>query len=204
MNEYPVKKNTTIDTVNPEEIEYLVGKNWYVVYTYSGVEQKVKQIMINIVNTKGYKDIVHKIFIPIENIIEIKRGVKRNVERKIFPGYILVQADKLTDDLILEFKSIQGVSDFVTAGQEYGKDPLPLPKTEVRNLLEKAVSSPTKPKMIYDIGDSVSIMSGPFADFVGTVDEVDMDKGKLKIMVDIFGRKTSVELNFDQVEKQEK
>jgi len=143
--------------------------------------------------------------IPVENVLEIRRGEKRQVAKKIFPGYILLQIDDLSEDVNVSIKTLHGVTDFVTIGMDDKDDkskPIPLPKNEVRNLLDKSVSMPTKPKTMYEIGDAVAIMSGPFSDFIGIVDEVDIDKAKLKIMVDIFGRKTSVELNFDQVEKQ--
>lgn len=194
------------DKVTPEEIDELCKKEWYVLHTYTGMENKVRDSLISMVLQRKYDEKVNKVFVPIENVLEIKRGgEKKQVARKIFPGYILMQVDDLDENIIADIKNIYGVTDFVTIGmddKEEKSKPLPLPKNEVRNLLEKAVSSPTKPKTMYEVGDAVSIMSGPFSDFVGVVDEVDIDKGKLKIMVDIFGRKTSVELNFDQVEKQ--
>ena len=196
---------TDLDKILPEEVDEFVKKDWYVLHTYSGLENKVRDNIITLVKQNNYTDSVYKVFVPIENVLEIKRGDKKQVQKKIFPSYILLQIDDLTEEIASNIKLIHGVTDFVTIGMD-DKDekskPLPLPKNEIRNLLQKAVSSPTKPKTMYDVGDSVSIMSGPFADFVGIVDEVDIDKAKLKIMVDIFGRKTSVELNFDQVEKQ--
>jgi len=196
---------TELDKIFPEEVDEYVKKDWYVLHTYSGLENKVRDNIILLVKQNNFTDNVKKVFVPIENVLEIKRGEKKQVQKKIFPSYILMQIDDLTEDISAAVKSVHGVTDFVTIGMD-DKDekskPLPLPKNEIRNLLQKAVSSPTKPKTMYDIGDSVSIMTGPFSDFVGTVDEVDIDKAKLKIMVDIFGRKTSVELNFDQVEKQ--
>jgi transcriptional antiterminator NusG len=191
-----------IDEITPEEIEELINKNWYVVYTYSGIENKVKDNIVSLAEKKNYSNVLKKVFIPIENLIEIKKGKKVLTARKIFPGYVLVQIDELSDELVLDIKSISGVADFVREGLDSDQNPLPLPKEEIRNLLKKAIDSPTKPKTQFDIGDNVMISSGPFLDFVGVVDEVDIDKGKLKVMLDIFGRKTSVELNFDQVEKQ--
>ena len=197
--------NIELDKIYSKEVEEYVKKDWYVLHTYSGLENKVRDGIINIVKQNKLQGNINKVFVLIENVLEIKRGEKRQVVKKIFPSYILIQADDLTEDISASIKMVYGVTDFVTIGMD-DKDeksrPLPLSKNEIRNLLERAVSSPTKPKMMYDIGDIVSIMSGPFADFVGVVDEVDIDKAKLKIMVDIFGRKTSVELNFDQVEKQ--
>jgi transcriptional antiterminator NusG len=192
----------SLEELSPEEIEEYSKKEWYVVHTYSGYESKVQEKIAAMINEKGLQKEIEKVFLPVENVIEIKRGEKHQVSKKIFPGYILLQINDLTDDVILEVKNIQGVTDFVRAGQEYDSKPLPLPKSEIKNLLEKAISSPSKPKTQFEVGDAVSIMSGPFMDFVGIVDEVDIDKGKLKLMVDIFGRKTAVELNFDQVEKQ--
>ncbi|HPN32825.1 MAG TPA: transcription termination/antitermination protein NusG [bacterium] len=196
---------TDLDKILPEEVDEFVKKDWYVLHTYSGLENKVRDNIITLVKQNNYAGNIYKVFVPIENVLEIKRGEKKQVQKKIFPSYILLQIDDLTEEIASNIKLIHGVTDFVTIGMD-DKDekskPLPLPKNEIRNLLQKAVSSPTKPKTMYEVGDSVSIMSGPFADFVGIVDEVDIDKAKLKIMVDIFGRKTSVELNFDQVEKQ--
>ena len=201
-----LKTIENFSNVRFDEIDELCKKDWYVLHTYTGLENKVRDSIISMVVQKKYDNLVKKVFVPIENVLEIKRGgEKKQVAKKIFQGYLLLQIDEITEDLIADIKSVYGVTDFVTIGmndKEEKSKPLPLLKNEVRNLLEKAVSSPTKPRMVYEVGDAVSIMSGPFVEFVGIVDEVDIDKGKLKIMVDIFGRKTSVELNFDKVEKQ--
>jgi len=194
------------EVILSDEVDEFCKKDWFVLHTYTGLENKVKDGIINLIkNSQVIAESVKKVFIPVENVIEIRRGEKRHVSKKIFPGYILLQIDDLNETVNVMIKSVHGVTDFVTLGMDDEDDkskPIPLPRNEVRNILDKSLSTPTKPKTMYEVGDSVTIINGPFSDFVGSVDEVDIDKAKLKIMVDIFGRKTSVELNFDQVEKQ--
>lgn len=170
---------------------------WYVLHTYSGHEAKVKRNIEHRAAMEGYKDILEQVVIPQENVIEIKDGKKRTVTRNLMPGYILVQM-KPDEEFFNMVKKISGVTGFVGDGSK----PIPLTKEEVQNvmdLVEEKHEKP-KPKIRYRPGEQVRVIEGPFANFIGTVNEIDEEKSKLKMMVSIFGRPTPVELDVMQVE----
>lgn len=172
--------------------------HWYVVHTYSGFEQKAKKALEEKVKTLGKQDAIPEVLIPSENVVEMKKGVKKTSTRKIFPGYILVRME-LNDETWHLIKSIPKVTGFVGGG----KVPPVVPDEEVQRIT-KQISEGTlrpKPKIIFEKGESVRVVDGPFTNFNGLVDEVKPEKGKVKVLVSIFGRSTPVELDFMQVEK---
>lgn len=171
--------------------------NWYAVQTYSGFENKVKQGIEHRAAIEGMKDKLNRVVIPMETVVEIKGGKKRQVQRSLMPGYVLVEMAP-SEDLFNLIKEIKGVASFVGGGNE----PTALTLDEVKNLLnlmEDKHEKP-KPKVSYRKGDQIKVIEGPFSNFVGSVEGVDDEKGKLTVMVSIFGRPTPVELDVLQVE----
>lgn len=179
--------------INDEEQE---GSRWYVVHTYSGREQKVALALKQRVETMGLENNVLEILVPTQNKIKIQRGKKKEVAEKIFPGYIIVKM-VLNDDAWLTVRTTPGVTTFVGAENK----PTPLPKEEVETILKFSKMEAPKYKTKFSEGEAVKITEGPFADFLGTVDKIDEEKGKIRVLVSIFGRETPVELDFLQVSK---
>jgi len=171
-------------------------KNWYVVHTYSGYEEKVKLSIEDKVEKKDLKEKITRILIPTEKVIELRAGKKRESDKKFYPGYILVEMD-LDDETWHLVRSTPRVTGFVG-----GTKPVPIPEEEVEIILQQLEKGPApQVKTQFQKAENVRIIDGPFTNFVGYVDEVDMDHGRLKVMVSIFGRQTPVELHFFQVEK---
>lgn len=173
-----------------------MSKKWYVVHTYSGYENKVKANLEKRVDSMGMQDKIFRVLVPVEEQIEVKNGKKKAVERKIFPGYVLVEMI-VTDDSWYVVRNTPGVTGFVGAGTK----PIPLRKSEVETLLKQMGIEETKKKIDIDKGQNVKVISGPFEDFVGKVVEIDQDKQKLKVLISMFGRETPIELEFNQIEK---
>ncbi|MSR77050.1 MAG: transcription termination/antitermination factor NusG [Candidatus Omnitrophica bacterium] len=176
----------------------MADAKWYVVHTQTGIESKAKASLENRAITCGMADKIQKVLIPTEKVSEVKDGKKRISERKFFPGYILVQME-LTDESWYLVKNTNGITGFVGSG----KNPIPLSEDEVNKILqqqEEKTSKP-KPKVEFMEGESVRVKEGAFANFNGTIDEVNPNRGKLKVMVAIFGRSTPVELEYWQVER---
>jgi transcription termination/antitermination protein NusG len=173
-------------------------KNWYIVHTYSGFEKKVAESLKQRVQAYGLADEIGEVLIPTEDVVEMRSGRKVVTPKRFFPGYILVEMN-MTDHAWHVVKNTPKVTGFVGAGAK----PTPLSKSEVDQILEqvKTAAEKPKPKYTFDKGDQVRINEGPFTSFNGIVDEVNMDKNTLKVMVTIFGRATPVELDFLQVEK---
>ncbi len=172
-----------------------MAKNWYVVHTYSGYEDRVKQSIEKKAEEKGLKDKITNILIPTERVIERRGSKKRESDKKFYPGYILVEME-LDDETWHLIRSTPRVTGFVG-----GTKPVPLPEEEVSVIVQQLQKGPIQVRTQYVTGDEVKIIDGPFSGFVGKVDEVDIDHGRLKVTVKIFGRETPVELNFSQVEK---
>ncbi len=173
-----------------------MAKNWYVVHTYSGYEEKVKLSIEDKVDKRGLRDKVTRILIPTERIVELRAGKKKESDKKFYPGYILVEMD-LDDETWHLIRSTPRVTGFVG-----GVKPVPIPEEEVEIIIQQIERGPApQVKTQFQKGENVRIIDGPFTNFVGYIDEVDMDHGRLKVMVSIFGRQTPVELNFFQVEK---
>ncbi len=175
-----------------------MAKHWYVVHTYSGYEQKAKAALEERVRALGREEQFGDILVPAEKIVELVKGRKKTSSRMFFPGYILVQMD-LNDDTWHIVKSTPKVTGFVGGSTK----PSPIPEEEVleiTNQMAEGAARP-KPKILFDVGESVKVIDGPFSDFNGTVEEVKGDKGKVRVLISIFGRATPVELDFIQVEK---
>jgi transcriptional antiterminator NusG len=178
---------------------------WYVVHTQSGYEKKVTANLHARIQSMNMEDMIFEVVIPMEEVVEIKNGKKQTVQRKVFPGYILVRCN-MTDESWYCIRNTPGVTGFV--GQsDRGQKPTPLGRKDVRNFLSvKGVGSDeqaarAKPKLDFEEGESVRVKEGPFADFLGTIAEINADHMKLKVLVNIFGRETLVEMDFSQVAK---
>jgi len=173
-------------------------KQWYIVHTYSGFEERVKENLTQRIDALGMRDQFGEIKIPTETLIELKGGKKRQVERKFFPGYILIEMD-MTDDAWHLVKNTPKVTGFVGAG----KKPTPLSPEEVDSILNQVheAKEKPKPKHVYEHGEHVRIIDGPFTNFTGVVEDVNLDRNTLRVMVTIFGRSTPVELEFLQVQR---
>jgi transcription termination/antitermination protein NusG len=174
-------------------------KRWYVVHAFSGFEKSVQRALVDRIARSDFADQFGQVLVPVEEVIEIKNGQKKTAERKFFPGYILVEME-MTDDSWHLVKSTPKVSGFIggTATR-----PAPISAKEVETILgqiETGGEKP-KPKVLFEVGEAVRVKEGPFADFMGNVEDVSYDKSKLHVSVMIFGRATPVELDFSQVEK---
>ena len=173
-------------------------KNWYVVHTQTGLEDKVKSYLENKIVSEGLQELITRVIIPTEQISEVRSGKKRISQRKFFPGYILVEMD-LDEKTYLFIKNSPGVTGFIGLGRK----PMPLPQSEVDSILKRTEETQVKPspKIIFEKGEQVRVKDGPFVNFNGTIDEIRPEKGKLKVNVTIFGRSTPLELEYWQVEK---
>lgn len=171
---------------------------WYGVHTYSGFENKVKLSLLERIKNHGLEESFGEVLIPSETVMEMKKGERRTTSRKFFPGYILVQMD-LSDETWHVVKETAKVTGFVG-----GNNPVPIPDEEVNKItrrMEEGAEKP-RPKIQFEVGETVRVIDGPFLNFAGVVEDVKPDKAKLRVMVSIFGRATPVELEFMQVEKQ--
>ncbi len=175
-----------------------MSKKWYVVHTYSGYENKVKSALEEKIRSLGKEDLFGEILVPTEKVVDMVKGVKKTATRKFFPGYILVNME-LTDETWHIVKNIPKVTGFVGGTQK----PPTISEEEVNRItrqMEEGAVRP-KPKVLFERGESVRVIDGPFTNFTGIVEEVRPEKGKLRVLVSIFGRQTPVELEFVQVEK---
>ncbi len=172
------------------------GKLWYVIHTYSGYENKVKANLEHRIESMGVEDQIFQVLVPMEEEIEIRNGQRQTVNRKVFPGYVLVEM-AMSDESWYVVRNTPGVTSFVGSGNR----PLPLDETEVKKILKQMGVEAPKFKVQYSKGQSVRVKDGPFAEFIGTVDEVNPERNKVKVLVSIFGRETPVELDFLQIEK---
>jgi transcriptional antiterminator NusG len=172
------------------------GKQWYVIHCYSGYENKVRHAIEQRIETMGMRDKIFDVIVPTQEEVEIKDGKRRNVERRVFPGYILVEM-KMDEDSWYVVRNTPGVTGFVGMGNE----PTPLRAEEVKAILDRMSQEAPMPRLTYKVGQKVRIIEGPFNDFIGTVAAIDMDKSKVRVMVNFFGRDTPVELDFLEVEK---
>ncbi len=176
----------------------MTEKKWYVVHTQTGAESKAKANLESRADLAGMKEAINQVLIPTEKVSEVRAGKKRISERKFFPGYILVEMD-MNEDTWYLVKNTPGISGFVGSG----RTPIPLAENDVNQILtqqEEKTSKP-KPKIDFGQGENVRVKEGSFANFNGVIDEVHPSRGKLKVMVTIFGRQTPVELEYWQVEK---
>jgi transcriptional antiterminator NusG len=172
------------------------NKNWFVVHTYSGYEERVRKNLEQRIKSMDDNGDIFQIVIPTEEEIEVKNGQRRTVTKKILPGYILVQM-KMNDLSWHIVRNTPGVTGFVASGNK----PVPLQEEEVGRIMKQMEAEAPRVKVGFRQGQSVRVIDGPFIDFIGTVDEIDAEKGKIKVLLSLFGRETPVELDFLQVEK---
>ncbi len=172
------------------------GRAWFVVHCYSGYENKVRHNLEQRIETMGMKDQIFDVVVPTEEEIEVKEGKRRTVERRVFPGYILVNMI-MTEESWYVVRNTPGVTGFVGMGNQ----PTPLRPEEVAQIIKRMEAEAPRIKVTFKSGERVRIVDGPFNDFRGTVAEIDMERAKVRVMVNFFGRETPVELDFLQVEK---
>jgi len=174
-------------------------KNWYVVHTYSGYENKVKANLEKRVESMAMQDKIFRVVVPEEEETDFKNGKKKVVKRKVFPGYVLVEI-VMTDDSWYVVRNTPGVTGFVgSAGS--GSKPTPLMPDEVNMILKRMGLEQRRVDINFEQGEMVQVKEGPFANFTGSIEEIDKDKSKVKVLVNMFGRDTPVELDFTQIEK---
>ena len=184
-----------------------MAKGWYILHTYSGYEAKIERTIRSFIESEDLsKDIVLDIKVPVEDVVEIKDGKKKVTSKKFLPGYIMVELDLpdlMWKDTCTKIRRIQGVTGFV--GTNSNERPRPISADEAKALLQKAGEikgeKPTRMKQTFSVGEKVKIIEGAFASFTGTIEEVNLEKNKLRVMVGIFGRATPVEVDLLQVEK---
>ncbi|MBN1356225.1 transcription termination/antitermination factor NusG [bacterium] len=174
-----------------------MAKRWYAVHVYSGFEEKVKTHLEQQIKTKGLEDRIEQILIPMENVVDYKNGKKEISQTSFFPGYILIYME-MSDDLWYLVKNTPKVTDFISSGSK----PAPLSDKDMENIMNqmKAGIEKPKPRIRFQKGERVRITEGAFANFNGTVEDVNQEKSRLKVMVSIFGRATAVDVDFSQVE----
>jgi transcription termination/antitermination protein NusG len=172
------------------------NRHWYVVHCYSGQENKVRHAIEQRIETMGMQDKIFDVVVPTEEEIEVREGKRRTIERRVFPGYILVQM-VMDEDSWYVVRNTPGVTGFVGMGNE----PTPLRPEEVASIMQRMEAEAPKIKVTFRPGQKVRIIDGPFNDFMGTVGDIDMEKAKVRVLVSFFGRETPVELDFLQVEK---
>ena len=177
-------------------VEDQTGPKWYVIHAYSGHEDKVKQNLEKRIESMDMHDQILEVLVPMEDEIEIKDGKRRHVQKRIFPGYILVQM-LMTDESWYVVRNTPGVTSFVGSGNK----PVPLAEKEVVGILKQMKQEAPTIRVDFEVGESVRVVDGPFTDFLGKVDDINAEKGKLKVLVNMFGRETPVELDLLQVEK---
>lgn len=203
INDQNAQQNTPAEQMpeTPDEGMFIISvttpterSRWYVIHTYSGHENKVAATLKERVEAHGFTDRIFKVYIPHQQKVVISEGKKRTVDEKLYPGYVMVLMD-LSDDAWHIVRGTRGVTGFVGTGT----NPTPLPESEVRALLKFTKMDTPKFEAKFSVGDSVKIIDGPFAEFLGKVEEVNDEHGKVKVLVSVFGRETPVELDFLQV-----
>lgn len=196
----PVEEKPASNSFDDDEAPKLHARSheklWYVVHCYSGYENKVLHAIRQRIETMGMRDKIFDVIVPTQEEIEVKDGKRRTVERRVFPGYILVEM-KMDEDSWYVVRNTPGVTGFVGMGNE----PTPLRPEEVSQILKRMLDETPKVKLTFKIGQKVRIIDGPFNDFIGIVAAIDQDKQKVRVMVNFFGRDTPVELDFLEVEK---
>jgi len=173
-------------------------KNWYIVQTFSGFEQKVADTLKDTIKNKSLSDKIEEVLVPMHEITEVKRGKRVQRKKKYFPSYVLVKME-MSKDLYHMIKNIQKVTGFLGSTGE----PVPVPEKEINKIMGRIKEGTLVPKtqVSFDVGEQVKVCEGPFASFSGLVEEVDEDKSRLKVSVSIFGRPTPIDLEYNQVEK---
>jgi len=195
--------NGSLEAVNTEPVDIEVAdgidnKEWFVIHTYSGYENKVKANLEKRVESMNMGDKIFRILVPVEDELQVSGGKQKVVKKKVYPGYVLVEM-VMTDDSWYVVRNTPGVTGFVGTGSK----PIPLRESEVHKILQYMGLEERKPRIDFTIGENVRVISGPFENFIGAIDEIYPDKGKVKVMVSMFGRETPVELEYTQVTKVE-
>ena len=185
----------------PEVVAADDDRAWYIIQTYSGYENKVKKNLDQRVKQIDLGDLIFQVVIPTEEEIEIRDGQRRTVSKKLFPGYVLIQM-LMEDEAWSLVRNTPGVTGFAGGNEEEGSRPVPLDDEEAGRILRQMDAGTPRINVGFSVGESVRVIDGPFIDFVGQVDDINLDKGKVRVMVSMFGRETPVELDFLQVEKQ--
>ena len=198
-NPYTAKLAAEAD--EPEVVAADDDRAWYIIQTYSGYENKVKKNLDQRVKQMDLGDLIFQVVIPTEDEIEIRDGQRRTVSKKLFPGYVLIQM-LMEDDAWSLVRNTPGVTGFAGGNEEEGSRPVSLDDEEAGRILRQMDAGTPRINVGFAIGESVRVIDGPFIDFVGQVDDINLDKGKVRVMVSMFGRETPVELDFLQVEKQ--
>ncbi len=194
-NAAPIEPNTM-----PDEAEETLVKpedtKWYVIHSYAGYEKKVEKNLMHRIESMHMQNKIFNIVVPTEEEVELKDGVRRTTERRIFPGYILVEMS-LDEDSWYVVRNTPGVTGFVGSGTK----PIPLRDDEVNKIIKRMEAEAPKIKVNFKLGQKIRIVEGPFEDFSGVVDEINLDRARVKVLVNFFGRETPVELDFLQVER---
>jgi transcriptional antiterminator NusG len=186
----------TAETTEEQETKRPEGVAWYVVHSYSGYENKVKKNLEHRIESMGMQNQIFQVVVPTEEEVELRDGQRRTTERRVFPGYILVEM-AMNDDTWYVVRNTPGVTDFVRSGAK----PIPLRQEEVDKILKRMEAEAPKIKVSFKEGQKVRIIDGPFEDFMGTVDAIDTDRARVRVLVNMFGRETPVEVDFLQVER---
>ena len=191
-------KGTEVTTGEAGKEEFVRPEDtaWYVIHSYSGYENKVKKNLEHRIESMGMQDQIFQVVVPTEEEVELRDGQRRTTERRVFPGYILVEM-AMNDDTWYVVRNTPGVTDFVRSGTK----PIPLRQEEVDKILKRMEAEAPKIKVSFKEGQKVRIVEGPFEDFIGTVDTIDTDRARVRVLVSMFGRETPVEVDFLQVER---
>lgn len=193
QSEEVVKTEATVDDSTADTQD---EAKWYVVHTQSGFEAKSKESLEQRLKTLGYEDKIFDIVIPTRDVVTIKKGKKKTIREKVFPGYLLIKMI-LDDNSWLVVRTTQGITGFVGTGTK----PTPITEAEVEAIKRFVEQEQPKFKAKFSVGEAVKVTDGPFSDFIGSIESIDDAKGKVKVLVSIFGRETPVELDFLQVAK---
>lgn len=196
VDEEQLQDQAELESETDADYEDEDDRGWYVVHCYSGYEKKVRHNLEQRIETMGMKEKIFDVVVPTEEEIEVREGKRRTVERRVFPGYILVNMI-LTEESWYVVRNTPGVTGFVGMGNQ----PIPLRPEEVAHIVKRMEADAPRIKVTFRLGERVRIVDGPFNDFRGTVSEIDMERAKVRVMVNFFGRETPVELDFLQVEK---
>ena len=188
--------NEGLTAEEEQEVERPEGVEWYVIHSYSGYENKVEKNLKHRIESMEMQNKIFQIVVPTEEEVELREGQRRVIERRVFPGYILVEM-LLDEDSWYVVRNTPGVTGFVGSGSA----PTPLRPEEVDKILKRMDAEAPKVKVSFKVGQKVRIVEGPFEDFMGTVDEIDLDRARVRVLVNFFGRETPIELDFLQVER---
>lgn len=196
MVKEPMTERERIDIDEFLTVEGGPDRDWYVIHTYSGYENKVKANLERRVESMGMEDKIFRVLVPTEEEIDFKDGKKKITKKKVFPGYVLVEMT-MSDDSWYVVRNTPGVTGFVGSGTK----PVPLEYEEVKAILKQMGFDEARPRVAFDVGMVVRVISGPFQNFDGRIEEVNLERGKLRVIISMFGRETPVELDFDQVQR---